>query len=147
MWHTVDNFHLLSLFLHSCYHLIMKQTVFTINLLKTLFLLTLLEFYFVYFQEPILTFRNSDTAWKLSKYGVFSGPFFPASGLNTERYGVSLRIQSECGKIRTRITPNMDTFHALSYNFWIIILYSLRKVMLVKLVSWPYMFQIKMMIL
>ena len=25
-------------------------------------------------------------------------------------YGVSLRIQSECGKIRTRITPNTDTF-------------------------------------
>ena len=27
--------------------------------------------------------------------------------------GVSLRIQSECGKIRTRITPNTDTFHAV----------------------------------
>ena len=32
----------------------------------------------------------------------YSGPYFPASGLNTERYGVSLRIQSECRKIRTR---------------------------------------------
>ena len=31
----------------------------------------------------------------------FSGPYFPAFGLNTERYGVSHRIQSECGKIRT----------------------------------------------
>ena len=30
-----------------------------------------------------------------------------------KRYGVSLRIQSECGKIRTRITPNTDTFHAV----------------------------------
>ena len=29
-------------------------------------------------------------------------------GLNTEKYGASLRIQSECGKIWTRITPNMD---------------------------------------
>ena len=38
----------------------------------------------------------------------YSGPYFPAFGLNTERYGVSLRIQSECGKIRTRITPNTD---------------------------------------
>ena len=28
----------------------------------------------------------------------FSGPYFPAFGLSTERYGVSLRIQSECGK-------------------------------------------------
>ena len=43
-----------------------------------------------------------NTAWKVSKYGVFSGPYFPAFGLNTERYGLSLRIQSECGKIRTR---------------------------------------------
>ena len=39
---------------------------------------------------------------KMSKYGVFSGPYFPAFGLNTERYFVSLRIQSKCGKIRTR---------------------------------------------
>ena len=26
------------------------------------------------------------TAWKVSKYGVISGPYFPAFGLNTERY-------------------------------------------------------------
>ena len=37
---------------------------------------------------------------------------FSRIGLNTERYGVSFRIQSECGKIQTRITPNTDTFHA-----------------------------------
>ena len=42
------------------------------------------------------------TAWKMSKYIVFSGPYFPAFGLNTERYKVSLPIQSECGKIPTR---------------------------------------------
>ena len=40
----------------------------------------------------------------------YSGPYFPAFGLNTERYGVSLRTQSECGKMRTRIASNMDTF-------------------------------------
>ena len=34
---------------------------------------------------------------------------FSAFRLNMGRYGVSLRIQSECGKIRTRITPNTDT--------------------------------------
>ena len=43
----------------------------------------------------------------------YSGPYFPAFGLNTERNGVSLRIQSECEKIRTRITPNMDTFYGV----------------------------------
>ena len=39
----------------------------------------------------------------------FSGSFFPAFGLNT----LFLRIQSECGKIRTIKTPNTDTFHAV----------------------------------
>ena len=43
----------------------------------------------------------------------YSGPHFPAFRLNTERYGVSLRIQSECGKMWTRITPNSDTSHAV----------------------------------
>ena len=31
----------------------------------------------------------------------FSASYFPIFALNTERYFVSLRIQSECGKIRT----------------------------------------------
>ena len=34
--------------------------------------------------------------------GVYSGPYFPAFGLNTKIYAVNLRIQSKCGKIRTR---------------------------------------------
>ena len=38
---------------------------------------------------------------------------FPAFGLTMERYSVSLLIQSECTKIRTRKTPNTDTFHAV----------------------------------
>ena len=42
------------------------------------------------------------TVWKVSKYGVFSDLYFPAFELNTERSGVSLHIQSECGKTRTR---------------------------------------------
>ena len=44
---------------------------------------------------------------------IYSGRPFPAFGLNTERYSVSLFIQSECGKKRTRITPNTDTFYAV----------------------------------
>ena len=42
------------------------------------------------------------TAWKVSKYGVFSGLYFPVCELNTEIYSVNLRIQSENRKIRTR---------------------------------------------
>ena len=34
----------------------------------------------------------------------YSGLHFPAFGLNWERYSVSLRIQSEYGKMRARIT-------------------------------------------
>ena len=31
-------------------------------------------------------------------------------------YGISLRIQSKCGKIRTRINPNTSTFHEVQKN-------------------------------
>ena len=44
---------------------------------------------------------------------IFSCPYFPAFELNTERYSVSLRIQSKYGKIQTTNTPNTDTFHTV----------------------------------
>ena len=50
----------------------------------------------------------------MSKYGVLSGPYFPVFGLNAERYEVSLRIQSECRKIRIKKSPYLDTFHAVN---------------------------------
>ena len=62
----------------------------------------------IYFERVVLT------AWKVSKYGVISGPYFPAFGLNTERYA-SLRIQSKCGKIRTR---NNSVFAYFSRSVW-----------------------------
>ena len=43
----------------------------------------------------------------------YSGQHFPAFGLNTKRYSMSLRIQSKWGKIWTRISPNTDTFYAV----------------------------------
>ena len=43
----------------------------------------------------------------------YSRFYFPAFGLNTERYSVSLRIESECVKIRIRVTPNTNTFNAV----------------------------------
>ena len=42
------------------------------------------------------------TVGKVSKYGVFSGLYFPLFGLNMGIYSVDLRIQSEYRKIRTR---------------------------------------------
>ena len=58
---------------------------------------------------------------KCARIQSYSGLYFPAFGLNTERYSVSLRIQCECGKIRIRITPNTDIFtqckFALPYDY------------------------------
>ena len=43
----------------------------------------------------------------------YSDPHFLAFGLNTKKHGVSLRIQSKCGKMQTRTTPNVETFYAV----------------------------------
>ena len=43
-----------------------------------------------------------NTAWKASKYAVFSGPYFLVIGLNTEIYAINLRIKAKYTKIRTR---------------------------------------------
>ena len=40
------------------------------------------------------------TAWKVSKYGVISGPYFPVFSPNTGKYG-------------PEITPYLDTLHAV----------------------------------
>ena len=50
----------------------------------------------------IMKLTKTNTAWKVFKYRVFSGPYFPVFGLNTEIYGVNLRIQSKYRKMRTR---------------------------------------------
>ena len=47
-----------------------------------------------------------------SPYPEFSVPHLLAFGLHTEVYRVNLHIDSECGKIRTRKIPNMNTFNA-----------------------------------
>ena len=50
--------------------------------------------YYEYNMDNIHSMKSVDI-WS------FSGPYFPAFGLNTERYSASVRIQSECGKIWT----------------------------------------------
>ena len=45
----------------------------------------------------------------------YSGSYFPEFGLN-DSDSVSLRIQSECGEILIRMTPNTDTFYAVVVN-------------------------------
>ena len=41
--------------------------------------------------------------WNVSKYRVISGPYFPAFGLKTGKYG-------------PEITPYLDTFHAVGIS-------------------------------
>ena len=56
------------------------------------------------------------TAWNVTKYGVFSGPDFPAFRLYTERYSVSLRIQYKCRKIRNRKSSVFGHFSHSDYH-------------------------------
>ena len=44
----------------------------------------------------------------------YLAPYFPAFGLNTENYEIFLHIQLKCEKMRTKITPNTDTFRAVN---------------------------------
>ena len=43
---------------------------------------------------------ETNTAWKVSKYEVFSGPYFPVFGLDTGKYGLEKTLY-------------LDTFHAV----------------------------------
>ena len=46
----------------------------------------------------ILKMENTKNYVKIVFIWSFSSTYFPSFGLNTERCGVSFRIQSECGK-------------------------------------------------
>ena len=69
-----------------------------------------------FFDQPVENDTRTHHCVKSDRIRSYFGPCFPAFGLNTERYGVSLCILSKCRKIRTRITPNTDTFHAVHDN-------------------------------
>ena len=56
--------------------------------------------------------RRNHLCLKSTCIQSYSGPYFPAFGLNTERYEVSRHIQFKYRKMRTRINSNTDTFFA-----------------------------------
>ena len=58
----------------------------------------------------------------MSKYEVFSGPYFPVPGLNTEIYGVNLRIQPSLRKYRTEKTQYLETFQEVITKMYFTIL-------------------------
>ena len=73
------------------------------------FFLCYSEIFFIYRElrqwlfGPNQRTKESTTAWKVSKYGVFSGPYFPVFGLNTGKYGPEK-------------TPYLDTFYTVYMN-------------------------------
>ena len=56
------------------------------------------------------------TAWKVTKYGVFSGSFFLVFALNTEFTEKISVFSPNTGKYRPEKTPNLDTFHAVHFD-------------------------------
>ena len=68
------------------------------------------------------SFSKNTLSWhcvKCVQIRRFSGPYFPAFGLNTERYFVSLRIQFECGKILTRKNSVFGHFSRSEKAEWV----------------------------
>ena len=57
---------------------------------------------------------NLNSIHEKCPYSEFFWSILSAFWLNTKRYFVSLRIQSECRKIGTRKNPNKDTFHVVN---------------------------------
>ena len=55
----------------------------------------------------------SFTVWKLSKYGGFSGPYFPVFGLNTEITPYISVCSPNTGKYGPEKLPYLNTFHAV----------------------------------
>ena len=69
--------------------------------------------------EAFILLANNEltkTLLKSVRIWSFSGPFFPAFGLTTEISWTNLHIHSEYRKIRTRKTPNKDTFYAVKFK-------------------------------
>ena len=63
--------------------------------------------------ENLMCNQSQISKYKSVRIRSFSGPDFPAFGLNTEIYRVNLRIVSKCGEIRTVKTQNAEAFHAV----------------------------------
>ena len=59
------------------------------------------------------------TAWKVSKYGFFSDPYFPVFGLNTEIYILNLDTsRSEWGRKYTFLTIFLSTYEQFDSIFF-----------------------------
>ena len=64
------------------------------------------------FKKVLRNCKRISNLWSIV-CNYLSGPYFRAFGLNAETYRVNLRIQPKCGKIKTRKTSALETFHVL----------------------------------
>ena len=55
------------------------------------------------------------TTWNVSKYGVFSGPYFPLFWMNSEIYSLNFRIHSE---YRKSVTFAEEMLHGKFHSLW-----------------------------
>ena len=111
-----------------CTEMLWKMLLYFLSVISTSFLSIRAVGYnmTMFLQFGWSTFMVSFPVWKVSKYGVFSGPYFPTFGLNTESYRVSLRIHSECRKIRTRKNSVFGHFSRSAWHLPIICIQSLQ---------------------
>ena len=125
--HLVPVFLLLPLNLlveaHSKFCQISKMEFFLCNLQKALFHMfdRILNMTLLVAQpNKVSVALFSKTVFKVWKtgYGFFQ-KYICDTKHHTERYFVYLRIQSECGKIRTRKTPNTNTYHAVKVKSYL----------------------------
>ena len=84
----------------------------------------------VIIDDIIYPFRHTRTAWKVSKIGVFSGPYFPVFGPNTEIYFV---FSPNTGKYGPEKPPYLDTFHA------VILIWSLHHILISQVYIWDWL--------
>ena len=69
--------------------------------------------------QKLLTTCTATQCVKSVRNRSLSGMYFPAFGLNTERYSGSLRIQSKCGKIRNKKLRIRTLFSSAAYRILI----------------------------
>ena len=81
-----------------------------------------------------------NTAWKVSKYRVFSGLYFPVFGLNTKIYSINIRIQFEYRKIRTR---KVSIFRHFSYSATLKNIWQLKPISIAQTLQYPQTMKIR----
>ena len=88
----------------------MTHRVSYIQFLSKIILMIKLTYGFFIFilRDMIFALAHSNTAWKVSKYRVFSGPCFPTFELNTERYAVFEHFSSSANNLNFHYKPNPD---------------------------------------